>query len=201
MADERLRDIERAARSGDLNALARLRRERERTGTLIPAVHYVPEDNHIQLNDDGTFNLDPQRDRFTFGVRFEVRSPCNVILWPRTERTFRKVCRFTSDPINVTCKTCLRSMAKPPVRKVIRRHYAPGSRDGRHARPVCEKSDPNKYKESFHYTMKEVNCPICMRIMQRGRHKRRRPQRELTTLMDELHALGLVPGTSDEPEF
>jgi ribosomal protein S27E len=175
MADEELRRIERLARTGDAEAIERLRRHRERTGTLVPAVHYVPDDYHIYVKADGAFDLIKGQWHSPGVVSGPIRvmSPCGVCLWPRGEPTQRKKCRFTKESIEVTCKTCVRTLAAPKVKRVLRKHYAPGSFGGRSAEPVCRKSDPNKYKETFHHSMKDVNCPICVSIMKKGQRRSR----------------------------
>lgn len=184
--DEDLRRIERLARAGDPDAIARLRLARHRAGTFVPAVHFVPVDYHDYLNSEGKFDID-KKSRDGHGRLYYVMSPCGVMLWPRGQPTQRKVCRFTADPIEVTCKTCVRSLNAPKERKDFRHHYAPGSFGGRPASPVCQKSDPNKYRETFQHSMKKVSCPICIRVMQKGRRRSRPPrQRQLLEPLQEF---------------
>lgn len=185
MADEELRRIERLARSGDPDAIERLRRHRERTGTWLPAVHYVPDDYHVYLDADGKFTIDRYRDYDARGRIYEILSTCKVRLWPRGERTQRKICRFTRNILDVTCKTCLRSLNAPKVRRTLRRHYAPGSYGGRITAPVCGKNDSAKYREVLHHTMRGVTCATCIRIMQRGRRLPRTPR-------DAANVLGMI---------
>lgn len=183
MADERLRDLERRARHGDQAAATELRRARQRAGTYLPAVHFAPEDCHEFVNSEGKFDKKLMIPK----APWYILAPCKAELWPRNSPTFRKVCRYTTDPVDVTCKTCLRSLNAPKVRKVLRRHYAPGSAGGRPAQPVCKKSNPHKYREEFLHTMKDVNCPICCRIMQKGKRRSRAPgAAQPSTIIDEL---------------
>jgi ribosomal protein S27E len=96
----------------------------------------------------------------------------------------RKVVHCTKDPTEVTCKTCLKSLNKPDKRVRYRTHYAPGTKSARargdvEPNPVCGRDDSDKFVQTFSHTMREVNCPICRRIMQRGRRKARKPRVKL----------------------
>lgn len=186
MSDRRLRDLERRwQETGTKQDRKAYNRERVRAG--LPPLprevirHYVDKNDHGLLGSDGRVDL-PKREVNTR----RVLSTCGNELWPRNLRhthypTFRKEIHYTEDADEVTCKLCLRTMAKEARGgKSVRTHYAPGSRYGRERGitpiPVCGRNDSDKFMETFSWTMREVNCPACKRHMQPGQRRSRRPR-------------------------
>lgn len=162
---------------GDHAAAAALRRARVRAAIKTDVIHFVPSDYHECLDESGKFTFPGKNPRYSGGpFSYRIMSPCGVTLFPRGEPTQRKICHFTRSVTEVTCKTCLRSLNAVLPRKTNRRHYAPGSFGGRTSSPVCGKSDPVRYRETFSPSMIGVNCPVCMRTMQKGRRRARTPR-------------------------
>ncbi|MGE3483322.1 MAG: hypothetical protein AB7L09_01150 [Nitrospira sp.] len=185
MSDARLREFERRwNETGDPDARRAYERERARLGLeKLPRariVHYIDDHWHGNLGSNGEF-LFSEEDARLRSVRIAAR--CSVHLWPRDlypphGSAMRKRVYCTEIEEDVTCKSCLKSLNKPDQRVRHRTHYAPGSKDGRKRgiipRPVCARNDSAKFTETFSWRLIEVNCPTCMRIMQRGRRRPRR---------------------------
>lgn len=192
MSDRRLRQLEREwLESGTKVARKRYDLARARAG--LPRLprevirHYVDEKFHGHVGSDGELDID-----LRLVDQLHVFSACGNELWPRNLRplnqrfgdTFRKVIYYTEDSTDVTCKLCLRSMAKVDRGgKSVRTHYAPGSKcppkgdlaRERVVRPICGRHDSDKFVETFSWTMREVNCPACKRVMRPGNRRPRKP--------------------------
>jgi hypothetical protein len=160
-------------------------RERIRAGIgKLPRLcirHYIRPESHGCLDKDGKFDVDVANSTagtHAFGYRSRgIYASCGSELWPRNDYygTRKKTIHFTEDKDAVTCKTCLASINKPDKRVYRRCHYAPGSKT-KEPVPVCGRNDSGKFEESFSYTMRDVNCPACRRIMEQGRRRPRRPR-------------------------
>lgn len=185
MADTRLRRLERAWQETGCREARKayeMERKRLRLGRLVIR-HYVAEHHHGHCGPDGLFDIEFDSVR-PWTNTDKVFAACSVELWPRNlvaeargwEQTMKKKIHYTEDPDEVTCKTCLRSINKAPDdAKRVRRHYAPGSRDGAKP-PVCGRDDSEKFDERFEWTMQGVNCPACKRVMKMGRRAPRSPR-------------------------
>ena len=189
MSDVRLREFERCwIEAGTPEAREAYNRELVRMG--LPKLprevvrHYVKDELHGNLGPDGKFDINVAHARQRTHV---ITSRCNVELWPREagwpgyRSTMRKNIYYTEDEDEVTCKSCIRSLAKPDKRIYRREHYAPGSMsllaNGKEVLdPVCGRNDSARFEETFSYNMRSVTCPACKRIMTRGRRRARRPR-------------------------
>lgn len=183
MSDRRLRELERLWReTGDLEDRKRFEREHIRAGLgklpRLKIVHYIDDEFHGHLGSDGEFKISKAKARRRSIV---ITSRCAVELFPRGAGYGWKMkpVYFTERPVEVTCKTCIKSLNKPDVRIRYRTHYAPGSRNGRERGvipvPVCGRDDSEKFTQTFTYRMPEVNCPTCRRIMRKGHRSSRKP--------------------------
>jgi hypothetical protein len=189
MSDQRLRQLERrwmeTGAKEDRRAYARARKQAGLPPLPRECIrHYINPDHHGHLKEDGTFDLSERQAR---AGRNRIHSVCAVELWPRElyhrslwGPTMRKTVFYTEDPDEVTCKTCLKSINKSDERVRHRTHYAPGSKGGRERgvkpTPVCGRNDSDKFTETFSWTMRDVNCPTCHRIMAQGRRRTRVPK-------------------------
>ncbi len=188
MSDRRLRELERrlleTGSEEDRKAYI-IARKRAGLPDLPREVvrHYIDDGYHGHLGADGKFIVaDIGRQGLVRPMR--VTSRCSVELWPRETddgwcRRWKKVF-CTEDPTEVTCKTCLKSLNKPDQRIRRRVHYAPCSKVSA-TPPVCGRNDSDSFQESFSWTMRDVTCPVCKRIMAGGRRSPRSPRVKGTT--------------------
>jgi hypothetical protein len=188
MSDRQLRELERRwMETGSPEDRKVYAKARKRAGleNLPREVirHFVRDVQHGVCNSVGKISLPKDRQNL-------VLASCSVELWPRLgaeghgyHRTMKKTVFYTEDPEEVTCKRCLKVYNKLPEGVRRRMHYAPGSkcapRDELRERvvvPVCGRNDSDRFMESFSHSMREVNCPACRRIMERGRRRPRQPR-------------------------
>jgi len=193
MSDRRLRELERRyAESNSKEDRKAYAVARKRSGLpKLPRLvirHYVAVESHGHCDVQGEFDI---RCDFTGGwpIRADtINAACSVELWPRNRlsaargwaQTLKEVF-YTEDVEEVTCKTCVKSINNPKKRIYKRAHYVPGSKQASRksgvnevvAIPVCGRDDSKRFEQSYFYTMTNVTCPACRRIMYGGRRRPR----------------------------
>jgi hypothetical protein len=169
MTDLNLRRLERAAASGDQDALERLNRARVRAG-LKPLkrriVHYVTPDKHDRVNAAG--KIKRLRSPLSGHILSQqwVHAVCSVELYPRQSYygTRRKHCYYTTEPGAVTCKTCLRWFRAKNRREFpLPAHLAVKATPNGGARALCGRTAGELVEERL------VSCHACLSIERRRR--------------------------------
>jgi hypothetical protein len=171
MTDFNLRNLERAAASGDPDATARLNRARKRAGIRVKIIHFVPDNHHNRVHRDG--HIMPRSGGSSF-YRQRVTSLCSVELYPRSKAhggVYRKHCYFTIRPASVTCKRCLSALRREEKRRAAVVHYSRRTIEGERV-ALCGRDFTTLSADRL-----KLTCQACLRIFFRRRGNNARGRR------------------------